>query len=80
LGDGVPVFKAYLEEQLTVPHSYAPAHLNKQRAGAVAVLGMQYYREGKTESAAEHRPEYLRLSQAERERKEQEAAKGKENV
>ena len=72
--------KAYLEEQLTVPHSYAPAHLNKQRAGAVAVLGMQYYREGKTESAAEHRPEYLRLSQAERERKEQEAAKGKENV
>ena len=44
LGDGVPVFKAYLEEQLTVPHSYAPAHLNKQRAGAVAVLGMQYYR------------------------------------
>lgn len=47
LGDGVPVFKAYLEEQLTVPHSYAPAHLNKQRAGAVAVLGMQYYREGK---------------------------------
>jgi len=41
---------------------------------------MQYYREGKTESAAEHRPEYLRLSQAERERKEQEAAKGKENV
>ena len=80
LGDGVPVFKAYLEEQLTVPHSYAPAHLNKQRAGAVAVLGMQYYREGKTESAAEHRPEYLRLSQAERERKEQEAAKGKENI
>ena len=74
------VFKAYLEEQLTVPHSYAPAHLNKQRAGAVAVLGMHYYREGKTESAAEHRPEYLRLSQAERERKEQEAAKGKENV
>ena len=80
LGDGVPDFKAYLEEQLTVKHSYAPAHLNKQRAGAVAELGMQYYREGKTESAAEHRPEYLRLSQAERERKEQEAAKGKENV
>ena len=80
LGDGVPVFKTYLKEQLTVPHSYAPAHLNKQRAGAVAVLGMQYYKEGKTESAAEHRPEYLRLSQAERERKEQEAAKGKENV
>ena len=44
------------------------------------MLGMQYYKEGKTESAAEHRPEYLRLSQAERARKEQEAAKGKENV
>jgi tRNA threonylcarbamoyladenosine biosynthesis protein TsaB len=45
--------------------------MNKQRAGAVAYLGLQYAKEGKLEPAAEHKPDYLRLSQAERERKEQ---------
>lgn len=70
LGDGVPVFCGYLEETLSVPFSFAPAHLNKQRAGAVAALGMDYFAAGKYETAAEHRPDYLRLSQAERERNE----------
>ena len=31
---------------------------------------MKYFVEGRSETAAEHKPEYLRLSQAERERKE----------
>ena len=70
LGDGVPVFTKYIVENCTVPYSFAPAHMNKQRAGAVAYLGLQYMAEGKAESAAEHAPDYLRLSQAERERKE----------
>jgi hypothetical protein len=35
-------------------------------------LAIQYYKEGKLQTAAEHAPEYLRLSQAERERMEQE--------
>lgn len=74
LGDGVPVFKEMIEEKLTVPCTFAPAHVNKQRAAAIAVLGMVYYKEGKTESAAEHNPDYLRVSQAERERAEREAA------
>jgi len=34
------------------------------------MLGTLYFKEGKTESAAEHKPEYLRVSQAERERAE----------
>lgn len=68
LGDGVPVFLPYLREHLKVPYSTAPAHMNKQRAGAVAALGMRYFAKGRFESAAEHKPEYLRLSQAERER------------
>ena len=34
LGDGVPVFKPYIEEHIQVPHSYAPIHLSQQRAGA----------------------------------------------
>ena len=77
LGDGVPVFRAVITEQLKIPFSFAPAHVNKQRAAAVAALGMVYYREGKFESAAEHQPDYLRVSQAERERAEREKAKEK---
>lgn len=72
LGDGVPVFRNVIEEKLKVPFAFAPAHLNRQRAAAVAALAEIYYREGKTVSAGEHRPEYLRLSQAERERLSQE--------
>ena len=70
LGDGVAVFHNYIEENCKVQHDYAPAHMNKQRAGAVAWLGLQYAQEGKLETAAEHCPDYLRLSQAERERQE----------
>ena len=70
LGDGVAVFETYIHENCTVPYTFAPAHVNKQRAGAVAALGEIYYTEGKTETAEEHRPDYLRLSQAERERLE----------
>lgn len=70
LGDGVPVYRKLLEENLTVPYQFAPLHLNRQSAAAVAALGAIYLEEGKVESAAEHRPVYLRQSQAERERAE----------
>ncbi len=72
LGDGVPVFRAYLEEHVKVPYAFAPAHLNKQRAGAVAALALTYAGEGQMVSAQAHQPDYLRLSQAERERQEKE--------
>ena len=36
LGDCVPVFKDIIKEKLNVQYSYAPAHNNRQRAGAVA--------------------------------------------
>ena len=75
LGDGVAVFETYIHENCTVPYTFAPAHVNKQRAGAVAALGEIYYTEGKTETAEEHKPDYLRLSQAERERLEGEQKK-----
>lgn len=68
LGDGVPVFKDIIADKLEVPFSFAPAHLSRQRAGAVGALGVLYYKEGRTETAAEHKPDYLRVSQAERER------------
>ncbi len=72
LGDGVPVFRGYIEENAEVPYTFAPAHVNKQRAGAVAALAEQYLAEGKVQDAKDHKPEYLRLSQAERERMERE--------
>lgn len=75
LGDGVPVFRKAIEEKLKVPYSFAPAHVNRQRAAAVAALGLEYYQEGKYETAQEHMPDYLRLSQAERERAEREKAR-----
>ncbi len=73
LGDGVPVFSDRMKEVMKVPYTFAPAHMNRQRAGSIGVLGSIYYKQGKIQKAEEHAPEYLRLSQAERERKEQEA-------
>ncbi len=68
LGDGVPVYRKEIEEQVRVPHTYAPAGNNRQRAACIAALGAVYFAQGRTVSAAEHQPEYLRKSQAERER------------
>lgn len=75
LGDGVPVFRDAIGRTVKVPFSFAPAHLNKQRAAAVAALACVYMEEGRTETAAEHRPDYLRMSQAERERAEKQKEK-----
>ena len=67
LGDGVPVFKEIIDRNLILPHCYAPAHMNRQSAAAIARLGAIYVKRGQTVSAASFAPEYLRQSQAERE-------------
>ena len=72
LGDGVPVYENVLAEKLTVPYFFAPAYMNRQRAAVVGTLAIQYYKSGKFETAEEHRPDYLRVSQAERERAQRE--------
>ena len=72
LGDGVPVYENVQAEKLTVPYSFAPAYMNRQRAAVVGTLAIQYYKSGKFETAEEHRPDYLRVSQAERERAQRE--------
>ena len=74
LGDGVPVYGQVLREKLKVEYGFAPAGCNRQRAANVAALGAVYYAQGKTVTAAEHAPEYLRKSQAEREQEEKIAA------
>lgn len=72
LGDGVPVFAEYITENLKVPCEFAPATCNRQRAASVAVLAQELYAQGVVETAVEHKPDYLRLSQAERELQEKE--------
>lgn len=74
LGDGVPVHRQALQERIMAgcDIAFAPANMNRQRAASVGSLAIQYYQKGKTETAAEHKPDYLRASQAERERAERE--------
>lgn len=72
LGDGVPVYTETLAEGMKVPYSFAPSFMNRQRAAVVGALGIHYYQTGRFETAAEFKPEYLRRSQAERERAERE--------
>lgn len=70
LGDAVPVYRGILEEKTEVGYTFAPLHLSRQRAAAVGALGVLYYQKNMVQSAEEHQPVYLRLSQAERERAE----------
>lgn len=72
LGDGVPVYREKIEETVKVPYVFAPPHMCRQSAAAVGALGLVYAKEGKTEHARDHKPDYLRMSQAERERLERE--------
>lgn len=70
LGDGVSVYGQKIAELIKIKYSFAPACCNRQRAACVAALGAVLYQQGIIETAAEHAPDYLRLSQAERERAE----------
>ena len=72
LGDGVPPYQILIDEHLALPHAYAPANANRQRAASVALLGRRLFEAGKCIPAADHAPIYLRKSQAEREREEKE--------
>lgn len=78
VGDGVPVFQKTLTERLKKECYFAPAHLSRQRAGAIASLGAKYFKEGKIETAMGHKPVYLRLSQAERELQEKQLRQAQE--
>lgn len=70
LGDGVPVYENVIGEVLKVPYRFAPAHMSRQRAGALAHLAVKYMKADRVEKAGEHVPIYLRQSQAEREREQ----------
>lgn len=70
VGDGIPVYRDYIQEKLSVKYDFAPAGFNRQRASSVALQGYRMFEAGNYESADDHKPIYLRKSQAEREREE----------
>ena len=72
LGDGVDAYKAQISAGLTVEYRMAALHQKRQRAGSLATLALQKAENGQTIPGSELVPEYLRLSQAERERLEKE--------
>ena len=66
-GDGMHVHGAWLKENVS-KSKMAPAVCSTPRAAAVAELGAKKWREGKAINADDHRPIYLKKSQAEQER------------
>ena len=77
LGDGLVPALPVIREECRVEYHVVPPHASRASAAAVAALGLEMFRKGETETAAEHVPEYLRVSQAERVRAEK-LAKQKE--
>lgn len=77
VGDGIDVYADTIKENIKVPYVFAPAHMNKQRAGSVAAAAQVRYAAGQYQSGDEFAPEYLRQSQAERERAEREMTEKK---
>lgn len=71
LGDGVAVYRAYIESNMTAEHSFASAGNLLQRAGSIALLGEQMLERGKTVESGNFTLSYVRKPQAERERERQ---------
>lgn len=70
LGDAVAVYGEKLKELVKVDYILAAPHMSHQRAASVAAIGARKLANNEVVPASEHVPEYLRLSQAERERNE----------
>ena len=70
-GDAIPVYRDQIEkfgkENSGFDYTFAPPHMNRQNAAAVAAWANAF---GTPMNADEFAPEYLRKSQAERERDE----------
>ena len=72
-GDAVNAYGDYIKEKITCDYIFASGHNLLVNAASVAMAGADMYREGRLVNADDHSPEYLRLSQAERELLEKKA-------
>lgn len=68
VGDACAMHRELFKEKLSVKYTIAPANNCQPRAATVAALGKMYYENGNVIDADLHAPDYLRPSQAERER------------
>ena len=73
LGDGVDVFSLQIEEKLGDRAVFAQKMQRMNLAASVAEIGYDKFLKGEVLSYADLVPQYLRLSQAERERLERES-------
>jgi len=69
LGDGSEQYKTIIEENLKIESTFSPKQFNLLRASSLACLGYKMALSGNIISASEFSPKYLRLSQAERNKK-----------
>ena len=65
VGNGALVYRSLIVRQLAGCAHFAPAFLNLPRAGAAAALALREWQSGRTFSADELMPMYLRPSEAE---------------
>ena len=65
LGDGLKTYENRIRELCTKRVLFAPSSLRYQRASNIGALGLELYKKGRTVSAEEFLPVYLRKSQAE---------------
>lgn len=70
LGDGAQVYEEKIHEMATFDYGFAEEEAMLQRADTVALVGQLKYRLGLIADADSEAPDYLRASQAEREREE----------
>lgn len=72
LGDGVPVFSDRINENCKVHYRFAPASMNRQRAASIGCVAVSMAENDPSVmmDSDDFAPDYLRLSQAERERLE----------
>lgn len=68
-GDGSVIYEEKLKQELTCPAIIAPMSYGLLDAGKSALLGYMFWQQGLSIKADEFFPEYLRLSQAERNKK-----------
>lgn len=65
VGNGALVYRSFIVRQMAGRAHFAPAFMNLPRAGAAAALALVEWQAGRTESADEMMPSYLRPSEAE---------------
>lgn len=68
-GDGSVNYRNIIEEKLNCTANFAPGKFNYLNASTLAYIGFQMASKGELIKASDFKPQYLRLSQAERNKK-----------